>query len=301
MRSPKSRREFFGSDGSPLDLPPGTGNRADMSDFLLVDISNTFTKIAIARGGKIGRIHRLPTKKLKARDVVAVIGSAKLHGAVAASVVPDKNREIEGAYQWPICWIGPDIELGVGIDYPSPSGIGADRLANAAGCVAHYGAPAVVVDFGTAVTFDIISQSGNYIGGVIAPGLNAMTEYLHDRTALLPLITLREPRGVVGRSTREAMISGAVHGYRGLVREILQQITHEAFGGKRPRVIATGGDASLIAAGVPLFTDVDPTLTLRGLLVAAELNPGLLSGGGSAGSTRRPPTDGKRRGRRGAK
>jgi len=272
-----------------------------MSNLLLVDISNTFTKIAIARGGRIGRIHRVPTKTLKASDVATVIGDVRLRGLVAASVVPEKNPQIDAACGSPVCWIGPDIELGVGIDYPSPRGIGADRLANAAGCVAHYGAPAIVVDFGTAVTFDVISKRGDYIGGVIAPGLNAMTEYLHDRTALLPLITLREPRVVVGRSTRDAMISGAVHGYRGLVQEILRQITREAFPGKRPRVIATGGDAELIASGVPMFTDVDPVLTLKGLLVAASLNPGIFSDGESAGSIRRQRPLGKQRGIREAK
>jgi type III pantothenate kinase len=122
------------------------------------------------------------------------------------------------------------------------------------------------------VTFDVISQAGDYIGGVIAPGLNAMTSYLHDRTALLPNIKLREPSSAVGRSTRDAMLSGAVHGYRGLVKEILAQIRSEAFPKKRPRIIATGGDAELIAGRVGLFDIVDPLLTLRGLLVIAQRN-----------------------------
>jgi len=129
-----------------------------------------------------------------------------------------------------------------------------------------------VVDFGTAVTFDVISPEGNYIGGVIAPGLNAMTDYLHDRTALLPLIRLREPGSAVGRSTKGAMLSGAVHGYRGLVAEILRQIRREAFPRHRPKIVVTGGDSALIAAGLPLFDAVDPLLTLKGLLVAAAWN-----------------------------
>ncbi len=240
--------------------------------FLLIDISNSFVKLAVARGDRVGRVHRLPTKTLEAAQIRAIIRGTRLKGTVAASVVPEKNREVNAACGPDVCWIGPGIALGVGIDYPSPRGIGADRLANAAGCRAHYGVPAIVVDFGTAVTFDVLSPAGAYIGGVIAPGLNAMTEYLHDRTALLPLIRLREPGAAVGRSTRDAMLSGAVHGYRGLVSEIIRQVRKEAFPRRRPKVIATGGDASLIASGIPLFDAVDPLLTLRGLLVAAGLN-----------------------------
>lgn len=239
---------------------------------LLVDISNTFVKLALAHGGQIGRVHRLPTKTLSAAQIGSIINGRRLLGTVAASVVPGKNRQVDEACDAPVCWVGPDVELGVGIDYPSPKGIGPDRLANAAGCKAHYGVPAIVVDFGTAVTFDVLSSGGNYIGGVIAPGLNAMTEYLHDRTALLPLIRLSEPVSAVGRSTKDAMISGAVHGYRGLVSEIIRQVRNEAFPRKRPKVIATGGDAELIAAGSTHFDAVDPLLTLKGLLVVAALN-----------------------------
>lgn len=239
---------------------------------LLVDISNSFVKLAIAKNGRIGRVHRLPTHSLEADQILAVAGGQRLAGTVAASVVPKKNGVVDAACGPGVCWIGPEVRLGVGIDYPNPRGIGPDRLANAAGCAAHYGAPAIVVDFGTAVTFDVISAEGNYIGGVIAPGLNAMTDYLHDRTALLPLIRLREPCAAVGRSTREAMLSGAVHGYRGLVAEIIRQIRREAFPHRRPKVVATGGDASLIASGLRIFDAVDPRLTLRGLLVAARLN-----------------------------
>ncbi|MFA7344472.1 MAG: type III pantothenate kinase [Terrimicrobiaceae bacterium] len=239
---------------------------------LLVDISNTFVKLALAQGTRVGRVHRLPTKSLHSDQIRAITAGYGLRGTVAASVVPEKNREVDAACGPGVCWVGPDTALGVGIDYPSPRGIGPDRLANAAGCKAHYGVPAIVVDFGTAVTFDVLSARGDYIGGVIAPGLNAMTEYLHDRTALLPLIRLSEPVSAVGRSTRDAMISGAVYGYRGLVSEIIFRVKQEAFPQKRPKVIATGGDAALIASGSSLFDAVDPLLTLRGLLVVAKLN-----------------------------
>lgn len=252
--------------------PAGPLPTAPRGEVLLVDISNTFVKLAIAHGDRIGRVHRLPTKTLNGTQIRAITDGHRLKGTVAASVVPEKNQEVIAACGGEVCWVGPDVELGVGIDYPSPREIGPDRLANAAGCSAHYGVPAIVVDFGTAVTFDVLSAGGDYIGGVIAPGLNAMTEYLHDRTALLPLIKLSEPVSAVGRSTRDAMISGAVYGYRGLISEIISRVKKEAFPRKRPKVVATGGDAGLIASGSALFDAVDPLLTLRGLLVVATLN-----------------------------
>src|SRR5207237_4462826 len=121
------------------------------------------------------------------------------------------------------------LNLGVAIDYPKPQSIGADRLANAAAVAQIYGVPAIVVDFGTAVTFDIVSERRAYVGGVIAPGLEAMSKFLYERTALLPRISLKEPRRAVGRSTTEAMLSGAVFGYSGLVQENLVPITADKF------------------------------------------------------------------------
>ena len=242
-----------------------------MKKILLIDISNSFTKTCLAVGDSISRVKRLPTPSLDAALLRALHSQAKLDGVVLSSVVPEKNSEVQAAFSR-VLKVDAGLDLGVGIDYPSPRTIGADRLANAAACAALHGFPGIVVDFGTTVTFDVISQAGDYIGGVIAPGLNAMTSYLHDRTALLPNIKLREPSSAVGRSTRDAMLSGAVHGYRGLVREILSQIRSEAFPKKRPRIIATGGDAELIAGRVGLFDIVDPLLTLRGLLVIAQRN-----------------------------
>src|SRR5213082_4202717 len=128
-----------------------------------------------------------------------------------------------------VLWLNSTVKLGVGVDYPNPKSIGADRLANAAAVAALYGSPAIVVDFGTAVTFDIVSAQRKYIGGVIAPGLEAMTNFLFQRTALLPKLSLKEPRRAIGRSTIDAMLSGAVFGYRGLVREILARIQAEQF------------------------------------------------------------------------
>ena len=153
---------------------------------------------------------------------------------------------------------------GVGIDYPRPKTIGPDRLANAVAARFHYGAPSVVIDFGTAVTFDVVDRKGDYIGGIIAPGLAVMTDYLHEKTALLPRIKIRDTTKVIGKNTEEAMLVGAVHGYRGLIRELLKELRH-ALKCRRLPVVATGGYAELIAMKLPQITAVDPVLTLEGL------------------------------------
>ena len=191
---------------------------------------------------------------------------------VVCSVVPKKDALIrKAAGKIPLTFVNAKSELGVGVDYPEPESIGADRLANAAAVAEIYGCPAVVVDFGTAVTFDVVSAERSYIGGVIAPGLEAMTSYLYNRTALLPKLTLAEPRRAVGKSTRAAMMSGAIFGYRGLIKEILARISREAFGKKKARVVATGGYARLIAEKLPEIDAVHPHLTLEGLRIIANL------------------------------
>ena len=124
----------------------------------------------------------------------------------------------------------------------------------------------MVVDFGTAVTFDVVDRRGDYIGGIIAPGLAAMTGYLHEKTALLPRIEIREIRAAVGKSTEEAMLIGAVHGYRGLVRELIERLRKQLKARALP-VVATGGYAALMAKGLPEITAVEPLLTLEGLRI----------------------------------
>jgi type III pantothenate kinase len=153
---------------------------------------------------------------------------------------------------------------GVGIDYPKPDTIGADRLANSVAVRHGFGAPAVVVDFGTAVTFDVVDRAGNYVGGIIAPGLAAMTDYLHDKTALLPRVKIREIDSAVGKSTEQAMLVGATHGYRGMIRALLRELRAELKTWRLP-VIATGGYAGMMSARLPEITAVRPLLTLEGL------------------------------------
>jgi type III pantothenate kinase len=193
---------------------------------------------------------------------------------VVSSVVPKKNSAISKAAnnRSQVLWLNWKLKLGVTLDYPKPKSIGADRLANVAAVTELYGWPAIVVDFGTAVTFDVVSGERRYIGGVIAPGLEAMTDFLYQRTALLPRLSLKEPHRAVGKSTVEAMQSGAIFGYRGLIREILARIKAEQFSRKKVAVVATGGYARLVASRMPGVAVIHPHLTLEGLRIVGNLN-----------------------------
>lgn len=239
---------------------------------LLFDVGNSNTHLGLADARRVVRQLNIPTAAwFNGRAwprVQKFVGSARLAGVAVCSVVPRVTPRIDSAVRK--TWGRPALELtaqsvrGIGIDYPRPRTIGPDRLANAVAARHHFGAPAVVVDFGTAVTFDVVNRAGNYAGGIIAPGLAVMTEYLHEKTALLPRIRVRETREVVGKSTEAAMLVGAVHGYRGLVHALLRELQQEL---REPRlpVVATGGYARLIASKLPEVTRVDPLLTLEGL------------------------------------
>ena len=242
-------------------------------DYLLIDVSNSYTKLAFSTQQRVGRETRIPTKKLSRAALEKHLGTRSVAAIIVSSVVPAKNRAIANAAgKTRVLFIGAECRLGVGVDYPAPQTIGADRLANAAAVAQLYGKPAIVVDFGTAVTFDVVSAEGDYVGGVIAPGLEAMTSFLYQRTALLPKLTLREPVSAIGRTTRAAMMSGAIYGYRGLVREILARISEESFPRQKVRVVATGGYAQLIARQLPEIEAVHDGLTLDGLRLIANLN-----------------------------
>ena len=243
------------------------------TDYLLVDISNSYTKLAFATRTRLAKPIRRPTNDLTVAFLRRILRGRRAKTIIVSSVVPRKNRVIQAAAgSSRVLFLSPRLDLGVGIDYPAPRSIGADRLANAAAVAQLYGYPAIVVDFGTAVTFDVVSARGDYVGGVIAPGLEAMTSFLYDRTALLPKLSLREPVAAIGKTTRNAMMSGAVFGYRGLVREILTRVSLENFSRRKPRIIATGGYAQLIARELPEIGAVHPNLTLEGLRIIANRN-----------------------------
>ena len=241
--------------------------------YLLIDISNSFTKFAFASRSRLGATRRIATPAFNPGYLRKILKERDANTVVVSSVVPAKNRVIAATVRpRRLLRLTARINLGVGVDYPARETIGADRLANAAAVAVLYGYPAIVVDFGTAVTFDIVSERRCYIGGVIAPGLEAMTSFLYDRTALLPKLSLKEPRSSVGKSTAGAMMAGAVYGYRGLVREILERIKRERFPRRRVKVVATGGYARLIARQLPEIESVHSNLTLEGLRIVAGLN-----------------------------
>src|SRR5438067_1948866 len=182
--------------------------RKQTTDYLLIDISNSYTKLAFATRRRLSKPIRIPTAELSAASLRRILATQSARTIFVSSVVPKKNKAIMAAAgSGCVLFLSPKLDLGVGIDYPDPRSIGADRLANAAAVAQLYGAPAIVVDFGTAVTFDVVSAKGDYIGGVIAPGLEVMTKYLYQRTALLPKLTLREPPRAIGKTTRDAMMS----------------------------------------------------------------------------------------------
>lgn len=234
--------------------------------WLLVDNSNTRTKFALGNGESLEDWRGiLPTPDISPESLASVTAGVEYSAVIICSVVPAKATILREFFEprCPIHFLGHESPLGMAIDYPFPLQIGADRLANAAGVLTRHGAPAIVIDFGTAVTFDVISDQPAYCGGVIAPGLGAMSGYLPQKTALLPTIELEEPASAIGKSTVHAMQVGAVFGYRGLVKEIIARIRMELPG--KPRIIATGGDAALIARGVPEIDVVDSDITLDGL------------------------------------
>lgn len=238
---------------------------------LLLDIGNTNTHLGLADRGVIRRQKNIPTELWFGKEGDAAIqkfvGKAPLEGGCFCSVVPKATPFCSHFFSrrnLPAVELNAATIRGIGIDYPKPKTIGADRLANAVAVRHHFGAPSVVVDFGTAVTFDVVNAAGNYVGGIIAPGLASMTDYLHEKTALLPRIRIEETEAVIGKSTREAMLVGAVHGYRGLIRGLLQELKGE-LKTKRLPVVATGGYGELMAAKMPEITAIDPLITLEGL------------------------------------
>jgi type III pantothenate kinase len=244
---------------------------------LLFDIGNTNTHIGLANSRRVTKQANIPTAAWSGRNASALlarfVGKTRVDGVALCSVVPRATplvrKTVRQLWNLDALELTPKTLRGVGIDYPKPGTIGPDRLANAVAARRRFGAPVVVVDFGTAVTFDVVDGRGNYVGGIIAPGLAAMTDYLHEKTALLPRIKIREIKTAVGRSTEQAMLVGAVHGYRGLICGLLAELKRE-LKAKRLPVVATGGYARLIASKLPEISAVEPNLTLDGLRLVWE-------------------------------
>jgi type III pantothenate kinase len=241
---------------------------------LVIDIGNTSTSLGLYRAGRVSRVGRIEkvtqTFTSVAEAIRGVMGGAVVSEVGIASVVPSLNPAWEAAVR-DVCrldpsWINHHSPLGVKLTYPEPASIGADRLANAAGAVRKFGAPVIVADFGTAVTFDLVTRRDGYIGGIIATGLPLMFDYLAERTAQLPRIAWSNPpaRHHAGKSTAEAMQLGAHWGYRGMVREILAELRKNP-ALRQAVVCGTGGFAERVLRGIRPAPRIDKTLTLFGI------------------------------------
>jgi type III pantothenate kinase len=249
---------------------------------IAIDVGNTGMTIGRIDGGQVGPTRRAATRPEASADelrllldgLLALDGGAltAVRGIVAASVVPAvsatlaelaRRMEVEVTFA-----SASSVPMLVRTERPHE--VGADRLVNALAALRLHGAPAVVVDFGTATNFDVVSADGAYIGGALAPGLELGLDALARRTAKLPRIELARPERAIGRETVSAMQSGAVIGYIGLVRELLAAIRAElaADGAQPPKVILTGGlSAAPWASEIPGVDVIDPLLTLRGLAI----------------------------------
>ena len=245
------------------------------ADFLLIDIGNTAAKLRLADAAALrGKTRRVPTAELVGSDGAAVLRKAltgwRWERVVLSSVVPAAARALGGVLG-EVLAVGAGMKTGVDLrGYPGAKTLGADRIANMAGALALYGpGPLIVVDFGTAATFNALDAEGKFLGGVIAPGLRLVAEGLTARTALLPPVRLDGPfPQAIGRNTPGALRAGALIGFRGMVREIVAGLRARL--GEETRVVATGGDARRVAPwGALGYAVVNPELTLHGLRVIA--------------------------------
>lgn len=252
----------------PEAFLPSITNRMT-ADYLLIDVGNGRTKLGLSTRESILDRRGLPTRGVTQDLIRETVTGWDFRQAILCSVVPAAIQPFREAFP-DLIELRHDTPMGIGVRYPKPESIGPDRLANAVALAHLHGAPGIVVDFGTAVTFDILSADRHYIGGVIAPGLRLMTDYLHERTALLPQVELKEPETAIGQSTVGAIQAGAAIGYRGMIRGILEALRKELPEGPL-HIVATGGDAGWIISGMSGGITVDPDLTLHGLRLVGNL------------------------------
>ena len=247
---------------------------------LAIDVGNTQTVFGLFDGDGLTEQFRVGTEPRHTADELAVLIRAfvdleALDGIVLSSTVPQLVREYEGfAERWAgadLLVLGPGVSTGVPIRYDDPREVGPDRIANSVAARDRHGAPVIVVDFGTSTNFDILSAAGEYVGGVLAPGIEISMDALFSRAARLLKVPFEAPANVIGKTTTQGLQSGLVYGFAGQVDGIVDRIREELEAPDAP-VIATGGLASLIAPHSRTITAVDPELTLHGLRLVWDRN-----------------------------
>jgi type III pantothenate kinase len=251
---------------------------------LALDVGNTNTVIGVFEGQTLLRHWRLSTRREGTRDEYAMLIKGlfdfagldfqRVSAVIISSVVPPLQGPLEEMVRQyfgvePMV-VGPGIKTGMPILYESPRDVGADRIVNAVAAFEAYGGPCIVVDFGTATTFDAISARGEYIGGAICPGIGISAEALFQHAAKLPRVDVTQPKAIIGRNTVGSMQAGLFYGYLSLVEGVVARMRAEL--GGRATVIATGGLAQLLLAESAAVDHVDPLLTLTGLRILFERN-----------------------------
>lgn len=246
---------------------------------LTIDSGNTNIVFALYEAGKQRGVWRRANDNRQTADeygvwLLQLMALAKLHpedvdSAIIATVVPDTLFSLKGLCRnyfkaEPLVVGDAGVELGIQALVDTPEAVGADRLVNAVAAHEEYGGPLIVLDFGTATTFDVINADGDYVGGVIAPGINLSVEALHRAAAMLPKVSVTRPQTVIGKHTTPAMQSGVYWGYVGLIEGLVERIRNEY--GEKLRVVATGGLAPMFEPAVDVIQEVDRNLTLRGLV-----------------------------------